>query len=186
MSQTSKKLHQQIDRSKLYIVLLNLLRIALIGVIIIFTMLHYVVKPLHIKGNSMYPAIESGDTGITSIINVSMGDIKRFDIVTVYSPNEDRNLTKRIIGLPNETIEYKNDSLYINGEYVSEDFLDQDYVSTQTNDGKTYFTKDFGPIKLKEDEYFICGDNRIISVDSRILGPFKEEDILSIYFYKIY
>lgn len=186
MSENPKQLKLQLKRINLSIDLLKLLRILLIGIICVFGILNYVIKPLNIKGNSMYPTIESGDTGITSIISVYLGDINRFDILTVYSPNEDRNLTKRVIGLPNETIEYKNDVLYINGEYVSEEFLDKEYVASQTNDGERKFTEDFGPITLEDDEYFLIGDNRIISVDSRVIGPFKKEDILSKYFFKLY
>ena len=181
-----KKLPLQLKHINLSIDLLKLLRILLIGTTCLFIIFSYLIKPLNIQGNSMYPTIRSGDTGITSIFSVKVNKMNRFDIVSVYSPSEDRNLTKRIIGLPNETVEFKDDRLYINGKYTPQDFFDKAYVASQTNNGAHKFTEDYGPITLKADEYFICGDNRIISVDSRIIGPFKKENILSLYFFKLF
>ena len=84
-------------------------------------------------------------------------------------------LIKRVIGLPGETVEYRNNQLYINGEPVEEPFLDASYTSTYPGT----FTSDFKTEKLGEDEYFCMGDNRPHSSDSRYYGAFHKSDIVS-------
>ena len=103
----------------------------------------------------------------------------RFDVVVVKHKEDDSLWVKRIIGLPNETVEYKDDKLYINGEYIEETFLNSDYIEEQTLGGIIPFTNDFGPIQLGEDEVFLVGDNRPISHDSRSVGAFKLDDLVS-------
>ena len=90
-------------------------------------------------------------------------------------PEKKEYLVKRVIGLPGETIEYRQDQLLVNGEAVAEDFFDQDYKRSQSANGS--FTQDFGPVTLADDEYFMLGDNRPYSSDSRWYGPFKKEQI---------
>ena len=80
-----------------------------------------------------------------------------------------------MIGLPGETVEYRNNQLYINGEPVEEPFLDESYTSTYPGS----FTGDFKTEKLGEDEYFCMGDNRPHSSDSRYYGAFHKSDIVS-------
>ena len=74
-------------------------------------------------------------------------------------------IIKRVIGLPGETIEYNNGKLYINNKVVEDKY----------NDGTTF---DFKKVVLGEDEYFVLGDNRAVSIDSRRLGPIPKKDIL--------
>ena len=82
-----------------------------------------------------------------------------------------QKIIKRVIGLPNETITYSNGVLKVNGYVVEEGFID-DINKNQT----TRNDKDIS-ITLKEDEYFVLGDNRKISYDSRNIGPIKKENI---------
>ena len=73
------------------------------------------------------------------------------------------------IGLPNETIECRDNVVYINGEALDEPYLDSDYVhDIENNQG--YFTSDFEAIELGSDEYFVMGDNRVVSADSRVVA----------------
>ena len=91
-------------------------------------------------------------------------DVERFDIVVLNNEEDNDRIIKRIIGLPNETIEYNNNQLYINGKLV-----EQNYEVEATED----FT-----VVTKENEYFVLGDNRDVSKDSRMLGNFNKEDIV--------
>lgn len=112
-----------------------------------------------VSGESMLPNLEDGQK--VRVIEIDdTTTINRFDIV-VAEKEENYNIIKRVIGLPNETVEYKDNHLYINGEPVTEDFIDLYLVKTE----------DFS-ITLKENEYFLLGDNRNHSTDSRELGPF--------------
>ncbi|MEG0469327.1 MAG: signal peptidase I, partial [Longicatena sp.] len=108
--------------------------------------------------------------------------IKRFDVVVAKNYDTDALWVKRIIGLPNETVEYKNDVLYIDGKEVKEPFLDKAYVESMKAQGeRVNFTNDFVSEKLGEDEYLLVGDNRVNSLDSRneSVGAFKREQIIA-------
>ena len=96
-------------------------------------------------------------------------DIKRFDIVVVDYPDEP--LIKRVVGLPGEKIEYRNNKLYINDKLVKENFE----VNGKTGD---YEIIESGESVIPDDMYFVMGDNRINSTDSRSIGPVKKEQIL--------
>ena len=112
----------------------------------------------------MYPNLKDGQ--IVKISKVEEDTIiNRFDIV-IAEKEEGYNIIKRVIGLPYETIEYKDNHLYINGQITTEDFIDTYLIKTE----------DFS-ITLKNDEYFLLGDNREYSTDSRILGPFLKKSI---------
>ena len=89
---------------------------------------------------------------------------KRFDIVVVKNNDSHDKIIKRVIGLPNETIEYRDNNLYINGELVETNikFKDTDDFIATTQDN----------------EYFVMGDNRPVSKDSRMLGNFTKNDIV--------
>ena len=141
-------------------------------ILICFILVKFVMIPCQVEGKSMIPTLAEGDHCYSFIITRNIG-IHRFDICVVNVDDEDKLLVKRIIGLPNETIEFYDNKLYVNGEYVSENFLHD------TN------TKDF-EITLGDDEYFCMGDNRDISKDSRFYGPFKENDIVSTNIFVLY
>lgn len=144
---------------------------------LIFLITKFLVNPIQVIGVSMYPTLADEDRGFSSVISKHFA-INRFDIVVVEA-HEDDFWVKRVIGCPNETVEMKDEILYINGEAVEQDFLDQNYVAEEQNK-YGYFTENFGPITLKEDEYFLMGDNRHHSTDSRVTGPFKAEQIASV------
>lgn len=139
----------------------------------------YIFKPVVVNGTSMYPTVKDGDVGFSSIIKKKTTGIERFDIVVIDMEDYDKILIKRVIGLPGETIEFRDDVLYINGEVFEQNFLDSDYVAQELAESfSTVFTHDFETV-LGEDEYFCMGDNRLVSADSRAYGPFKGENILS-------
>ena len=82
-----------------------------------------------------------------------------------------------MIALPNETIECRDGVVYIDGEALEEPYLDTAYVEDiEKNQG--YFTSDFEPVTLGADEYFVMGDNRVVSADSRVVGPFTRDQII--------
>ena len=129
----------------------------------------------------MYPYIKEGESVIVDLVSLHFTDIKRFDVVVAKNKKDDHLWVKRVIGLPNDTIQFKNEQLYINGTLVQEPFLNDRYIASVlgANDSMS-FTKDTKEIKLQNDEYFLVGDNRIRSLDSRDpnIGPFSKEDIV--------
>ncbi len=132
--------------------------IILIVVIIVRT---FFVTPIIVNGDSMKPTLNENEI---LLLNKYDKEYERFDIVVIDKTVEGDNLIKRIIGLPGETIEYHDEKLYINDEEVKDNYH---FGVTNTID----------KIKLGNDEYFVMGDNRTISLDSRILGKIKYKQI---------
>lgn len=149
--------------------------------IFVFALTTYMIKPIYVQGSSMYPTLQEGAIGISNIFVTSFREIERFDVVIVKSPTKQKEeWIKRVIALPKETIQYKHDVLYINGLAVQEPYLDSQYMNHKKIQYDTpCFTEDFGPMVLGEDEYFMMGDNRHISNDSRQVGTFHKEQILA-------
>lgn len=154
---------------------LSFLKDLAISMAVILVLCNYVVRPCRVYGDSMYPTLLNGGVGLSNVVGMKTGELKRFDIAIIYVPEKNEYLVKRIIGLPGETVSYSNGQLYINDEPVEEDFLDQKYVE----ECGQYFMSDVAPITLGDDEYYCLGDNRPASSDSRYYGPFKKENIKS-------
>lgn len=109
----------------------------------------------------MHPTLQDKEFMILNKISLKQG-INRFDIVVVQENN--KYIIKRVIGLPGESVMYKDNKLYINGKVVEDN-----YSKTTTND--------FDNVILGENEYFVMGDNRAVSSDSRIIGPVNIKNI---------
>lgn len=130
---------------------------------------------VEINGTSMLPNLQDGDKVFASSFPKN---IDRFDIVIVSNQNteqisDDAAWIKRVIGLPGEKVEVRDNKLYINDKRVKETF------ETETS------TDDFGPVVLNDDEYWVMGDNRANSCDSRYVGVFKKGDIKFLYRFNI-
>ena len=137
-----------------------------------------IVIPIRIDGESMYPTLHDKDTAIINALYLSKSDIKRFDIIVLRCDKLDKDIVKRVIGLPGDTIIFKDDRLYINGTYYSEDYLDKKYIEeAKVKYSVELFTNDF-EVTVGNDEIFVLGDNRLRSTDSRVLGCFSFDDVL--------
>ena len=147
------------------------LKVLLPYIIIIVAVLFikaFIVTPIKVNGESMYPTLEEGDIMILNKTTYYFNEPKRFDIVVVNMPDE--YLIKRVIGLPGEHIEYIDNTLYVDGEKVEENF----------EHGKTedFNIEELGSDTVPENSYLVMGDNRENSLDSRELGFMKEEQLL--------
>ena len=162
------------DSSPLKEVILFLRDLAIcMAIVLIVTT--YVIRPIQVKGSSMYPTLENGEIGASNLIGYKMGEINRFDIVIIYLEDKDEYIVKRVIGLPNDTVSYLAGELYINGEVMDEPFLNQEYIDSLGE----VFMQDMDEVALGDDEYFCLGDNRPHSTDSRYYGPFTKDMIMS-------
>lgn len=133
----------------------------LIIILVVVSIRTFIVTPIVVQGESMEPTLDGGEIMILKKYDTSY---ERNDIVVVNKSVEGDNLIKRVIGLPGETIKYRKDKLYINGIVVEDIYANGD-------------TGNFKEITLGDDEYFLMGDNREISLDSRTLGVIKKAEI---------
>lgn len=140
----------------------------IIIIVVVLFIKAFIVTPIKVNGESMYPTLEEGDIMILNKTAYYFNKPKRFDIVVVDMPNE--YLIKRVIGLPGEHIEYKNNTLYVDGKKIEENF----------KHGKTddFNIKELGSDTVPSGYYLVLGDNRGNSLDSRELGFMKEEQLL--------
>ena len=141
---------------------------------------YFLFTPIVVDGDSMMPTLEDGDRMIVNKIGYRIGDPKRFDIVVFHAP-EGKDYIKRVIGLPGDYIEYKDDQLYINGKPYDEPYLDQ-YKSELTEGTLTqdFTLQDVDPTLevIPEGYVFVMGDNRRYSKDSRHIGIVSEDKII--------
>lgn len=130
----------------------------IIAVILIRT---FIITPVRVDGASMDQTLEDGQILLLyKLANVDYGDI-----VVLDEEKEGEIIIKRIIGMPGDTVSIRDNIIYVNGEEVEEDYAYGE-------------TSDYEEITLDDDEYFILGDNRPISKDSRYFGPVKEDEII--------
>jgi signal peptidase I len=135
-----------------------------ITIIVVVLIRTFIITPVRVDGSSMNPTLANDQI---LLLEKYDHNYKRFDIVVLY--HNDERLVKRVIGLPGETVSYHDNKLYINGEYVEENFID-----TTTHD---FELSDIGETKIPDGKYFVVGDNRGASTDSRIIGLVNENVI---------
>ena len=144
------------DRTKS--IISNILYIAAV-LLISFLIVRFVGQRTEVIGSSMVPTLQDGNQLITDKISYRFRDPQRFDIIVFPHEPDHEYYIKRIIGMPGETVEIGNDgTIYINGEVLEENY----------GYGETYPQEVEGEkVVLGEDEYFVMGDNREVSLDSR-------------------
>lgn len=155
--------------------------ILIVGVIVsMFTI--FVGRREQVIGTSMYPTLKNHEPVMINVAGSFVKKIKRFDVVVVKNYQSNDLWVKRVIGLPGDVVEYKNDKLYINGKEMDEPFLDKAYIDKVKKEKNIVnFTSDYTSNKLAEDDYLLVGDNRVDSLDSRSsnVGFFKREQIIA-------
>ena len=163
----------------------SLLKIGVV-VLVLFALFTQGIRPITIVGSSMYPTLANNDRGVINSLVLTKSTIERFDVVVLDWQENNERIIKRVIGLPGDHIEYKEDELYINGILYEEPFLNRDYMAEAKQvKGVDRFTEDF-VYDVPNDGYFVLGDNRLNSLDSREMGCFKMDDIVGKAGYLIY
>ena len=149
----------------------SLVKYYVICVAVVLLLTNFVAKPVVIRGTSMNPTLQNFDFALSNRLSIVLGgEIERFDIVVVRS--EEGEIVKRVVGIPGDTISYVNGVLTVNGTQIEEDYIIDDpkkHHADMSVDEET----------LGTDEYFLMGDNRTGSTDSRYFGPFHRSDIIS-------
>lgn len=130
----------------------------IIILIVVLLVRTFIVTPIKVNGNSMYKTLD----GTEFMILNKLSKIERYDIVVVDTKSDE--LIKRVYGLPGEKISIENNSIYINDKKIEDVYAYGE-------------TSNYESITLGSDEYFILGDNRAVSLDSRTIGPVKKSQI---------
>ncbi len=164
---------KEVNMKKFFIFIWEILKIVIIAAAIVMPIRYFLFQPFFVKGESMEPNFENGDYLIIDEISYRFQSPQRGEIIIFkYPENLSQRFIKRIIGLPGETIDIRDGkiTIYENGEAQ---ILDESgYLSS------SLFTQGNVKISLGENEYFVMGDNRPFSYDSRRFGVVPRKDII--------
>lgn len=152
-------------------------------IIVVFILLGvFAIQPVVVEGTSMVPQLHDGERLLVNKLvyykfeSVSWGHLERGDIVVFWFPNDpDKSYVKRIIGLPGETVEIRNGKVFINGSLLNEPYLDK----THNREIRDHLIR-----TVDRHYYFVMGDNRDDSSDSRIWGLVPEKYIYGKAFFR--
>ncbi len=149
----------------------------LLAALISFFLINYVVSAFKVEGDSMRPLLRDQERVLISKLAARKGNLHRFDIVVLYKPDEpDKSLIKRIVGLPGEVVEIRGGDLYVNDKPVKLERAG-DPLSTKAPD-------DMKALLIPRGTYFVMGDNRSVSFDSRLFGPVPQKYIYGKAFFR--
>jgi signal peptidase I len=150
------------------------IQVAVIALVVVLVVRNFLIQPFFVQGSSMVPNFNDGDYLIIDELTYRFREPERGEVVVFLFPqNKSNYFIKRIIGLPNEKILIKEGKIVIhNNQYLDGLVLNEEYISSQTPGDIE--------ISLKENEYFMLGDNRYLSYDSRSWGVLLEENIIGL------
>lgn len=151
---------------------LEVAQIMVISLAIILPIRYFLILPFYVKGASMEPTFLDHEYLIIDELTYRFSTPKRGDVIVFHNPsNYDEFFIKRVIGLPGETVDFKDGKVYIsNADYPNGVELKEDYLVDNPTFNGTKTT-------LASDQYFVMGDNRKASFDSRYFGPIKMFDV---------
>ncbi len=160
-------------------IFLDIIETLVIGVSLFLVIYLFFMQPHQVSGHSMEPTLMDKEYVLTDKVSYRTGSPRRGDIVVLHAPEAANcptgtgcDFIKRVLGVPGETVEVKDNGIFINGTKLQESYIAGD---VQTLAGK--YTEDRS-IVLSADQYFVVGDNRMHSSDSRAWGPVSLDNIV--------
>jgi len=145
----------------------ELLEVVVVSVAIAAFLITFVVQAFYIPSRSMEPTLEPGDRILVNKFIYRFHEPRRGDVIVFKFPlDPSRDFIKRVIGLPNDTVEIRSGALYINEKQVKEPYLPETFPGS------------YGPFKVPPRHLFVLGDNRGNSEDSRFWGALPRENIV--------
>ena len=162
--------------------ILGFIKVFVVSAIVILLFVNFVAHPVRVDGRSMYPTLKDGEFGFTNVGGVLLNGVKRGDIVvvTMEEKGQKTHWVKRVIGMPGDTISCVNDIVFINGKVLDEtQYVDQFGYFNKVPNANNTDVQDFEEVKLGDDEYYVMGDNRPYSKDSRYVGPVKKSQLFA-------
>lgn len=167
---------------KILVPLLEVLEVLIIALVSVIVVKAYLVQPFLVSGDSMEPNLSNGNYLLVDEISYRFRDPGRGEVIVFrYPQNEAVFYVKRIIGLPGETVTIKDSKITIFNDYYKEGLeLGEGYLPIETR------TSGDLSVTLEDGQYFVMGDNRLYSFDSRSWGPLPEDDILGLVRYNLW
>jgi signal peptidase I len=146
-----------------------------IALLVAFIVRTFVVAHFVVEGESMFSTLDTGDRVFVNKLSYRLHDPNRGDVVVLHQITgaSERDLIKRVIALPGETVEVRNCAVLVDGRVLNEPYLDPEVV-TPTNCGGDFVSD----APVPPDHVFVMGDNRGGSQDSRVIGPISEDDLV--------
>lgn len=150
----------------------SLIETILVALVLAIVLYLFIMTPHEVVGNSMHPTYKNGEFLMANKISYRVSDPKRGDVI-IFKFSDTQDFIKRVIGIPGDEVMIKDGKMYINGEMLDE----SNYLSSSviTNGGE--YLHEGQSITIEDGKYFVCGDNRTNSSDSRVFGPIEKEAI---------
>jgi len=156
------------------LLILDFVKLIILAFIIVLPIHHFIFQPFYVVGPSMEPNFYDNDYLIIDKVSYRLREPQRGEVIIFKSLTNPKNhLIKRLVGLPGEKIEVRDGGIYIYNENYPQGFKieEKNYLTPGTS------TPGDIQVELKENEYYVLGDNRNMSMDSRIFGPITKKDI---------
>lgn len=160
---------------KIYSILLDLVETFVIAAGIFVVIYAFLFRPFQVNGESMIPNFQHGEYVLTNLITLRISPLKRGDVIVFKAPpNVEKDYIKRVIGLPGERVSMKDGKVYVNGKPLDE----SSYLSFDNRTSGRQFIREGQEIAIPADNFFVLGDNRDFSSDSREWGFVNSDKII--------
>lgn len=160
---------------KIYSFLLDSVQTFLIAAAVFLVIYVFLFRPFEVKGESMYPNFYDKEYVLTNLISLRLQDPKVGDVLVFKAPPDpEKDYIKRVIAIPGDTVSIKDGLVYVNGKQLDE----SGYLSSTVKTYSGAFLADGETITVPKDEYFVMGDNRVYSSDSREWGFVKKSELI--------
>ena len=167
---------------KIYSFLIDTLQSLLIAAAVFLIIYQFIMRPFEVKGDSMVPNFENNEYVLTNIASLHLKAPQLGDVIVFKAPREpQKSFIKRVIGTPDDTISIRNGNLILNGNVLNEN----EYLPTNLKTSPGSFIDEGGVMTVPSDSYFVLGDNRNFSQDSREWG-FVKRDLVTGYSFFVY
>lgn len=163
--------------------LVNSLQLLLVLASLLLVVYIFVFRPYQVDGESMFPTFKDKEIVITNLLALRLDDITRGDVIVFNAPlDPEKDYIKRVVGLPKDTIMIQNGSVFVNGKLFDEHAYLRPEVRTYTGS----FVHEGETITVPNESYFVMGDNRPYSSDSREWGFVKKNELIGKSFFRIW